>query len=283
VASSAPALVVLAAGLGTRYGGPKQLAPVGPDGEPLFVISARQAAAAGVEQVVVVTRTELAPGVEAAASAHGVAVELVLQDRFGPARAVPWGSAPAVAACAGVVDGPMVVANGDDHYGDPAIALAVDAARVIDDRTVAVVGFRLDATLSASGPVTRAVCRTDAAGRLIGLDERRGLRRDGPRIVDAEGRAHPPASWVSMNLFALPAGLPTVLGDSFRAFVDAHAEDDRAELLLPDELDRMCRDGVVDLRLIPTDARWAGLTHPGDAEVVRRVVRDAGQPPTRRL
>jgi NDP-sugar pyrophosphorylase family protein len=267
---SVPTLVVLAAGLGRRYGGPKQLAQVGPAGEPLFVLTGRQAAAAGVRHVIVVTRSDLEREMRSAASALAeVHVDFVLQDRSGPARARPWGTAHAVIACAGLLDGPFVVANADDHYGDPSISLAVAAACTPDDHTATVIGFRLDQTLSAHGPVTRAMILTDESGRVVGLDERRGLCAEGERIIDGHGTRFPADSLVSMNLFALPSSLPSLLAASFDRFVASHDAASTEELLLPDELDRLTREGALTLQVVATDAPWVGLTHRGDEAAVR--------------
>jgi len=272
--------VILAAGLGTRFGGPKQLVEVGLDGEPLFVLTARQARAAGADRIVVVTRSELAGRVRAAADHHlgpGVA-DLVEQDRTGPARAVPWGTAHAVVACADVLDGPFVVVNGDDHFGHEAIAAAVDSAIASagrrDPDVVTVIALRLDRTLSTRGPVTRALCRFADGDRLAGLDERRGLVRDGSRIRDASGAEVPADAWVSMNLLAAPAGLPALLAPSVAAFAGSHA-DGHDELLLPDELDRLAAAGRLQLRVIRSGASWCGLTHRADLEDVRAAIRAA--------
>lgn len=278
--STPPSLVVLAAGLGTRFGGPKQVAAVGPHDEPLFVLTARQAEVAGVEHVVVVTRSELADDVGAAAAALAtMSVELILQDRHGPDREVPWGTAHAVAACAGALDGAFVVANSDDHYGEPALAVAVDAARRLDDRTAVVIGFELARTLSPHGPVARAVCRHDGRGRVTALEERRGLRRlagseseapgDG-RIIDDRGRTLGGDIIVSMNLFALPRTAPAMLQEAFDRFAVGHGGESADELLLPEELDRLCRAGRIELSVTTTDAGWVGLTHPEDLDEVRR-------------
>ncbi len=267
---SAPTLVILAAGRGRRFGGPKQLARVGPSGEPLFVLSARQATAEGVRHVVVVTRSDIeGPMRSAAGILDDVEVDVVAQDRVGPSRAVPWGTAHAVVACAPLLNGPFVVLNADDHYGDPAVALAVAAARSADDRTATVIGFRLERTMSPAGPVNRAVILTGEDGRVNGLDERRGLRSDGDVTVDGHGHRFPSETLVSMNLFALPHSLPSLLAPSLERFVASRGPESTEELLLPDELDRLVGDGSLTLRVVPTDAPWVGLTYPGDEATVR--------------
>ena len=124
-------LVLLAAGRGSRFGGPKQLEPVGPNDEPVFAITAQQAVNAGFSRLVLVTTTELLGRLEAAVDRFvtGLTVDYVLQDVQQPAREVPWGTGHAVAACADVVTTPFGVANGDDLYGDPSFHLLAQYLR----------------------------------------------------------------------------------------------------------------------------------------------------------
>jgi len=278
--SVSPPLVLLAAGLGTRFGGAKQLAPVGPGGEPLFALTARQALAEGFGRVLVVTRAALAHDVEALISAHlgGGPVEVVLQDGSGPSRDRPWGTAHAVSVCAPLVDGPIGVGNADDYYGGAAIRALAGAVAGLGPDDAVVVGYRLGDTLSSNGPVNRALCRVDGSGRVIGMEECCGLRRRGDVAIDAGGNAHPLDAPVSMNLLGLGSGVPGRLARRFAAFSPEHAGD-LVEMVLPDELASLVEEGTLSVRYLAGGDRWAGLTRRGDLDDLRRVVAGDVAPP----
>lgn len=275
-------LTLLAAGLGTRFGGPKQLAPVGPAGEPLLVVTARQAARAGFERLVVVTRSELRDRIdEALALLDGPSttsaddtparIELagvVHQDEHGPERDVPWGTGHAVAVTADLVGGPCGVANGDDYYGDPSFDVLAGWLRQAAPDDSVIVGFPLGATLSPHGGVARAVCHA-IDGRIDHLAEHRGLRRDDGKIVDDQGATFDDSTVVSMNLWGFPAWMPSALAERFEAF---HPTADDAELLLPVEVDTLRRAGRTTVSLVTSPGRWAGLTFAADLPDVRRAV-----------
>jgi len=262
-------LVLLAAGMGRRFGGPKQLTPCGPDGEPLFVLTAREAVAVGFGHVVVVTRFGLRAEVESIIATHlgDHPVDLVIQDRSGPLRATSWGTGHAVGLCAPLVDGPVGVANADDYYGADAVRRLRAATMVLGDDEGVVVAYRLGDTLSEHGPVNRAVLRLED-GRVVAITERRGLRREGNRIVDGEGARLAADTPVSMNLVGLGAAVPSMLAHRFEAFAAAHRDDD-VEMVLPDELDVLLAAGLVVLSRVPGGRTWVGLTVPADITDVR--------------
>jgi len=271
-------LILLAAGLGTRFGGPKQLAPVGPAGEPLLVVTARQAAHAGFGRLVVVTRSELRDRIDEALAMLGPRDDdptplievagVVHQDEHGPARDVPWGTGHAVAVSAPFVTGPCGVANADDYYGDPSFDVLAEWLRRAGADDSVIVGFPLGATLSPHGGVARGVCHaTD--GRIDHLAEHRGLRREGDKIVDDDGETFDDDTVVSMNLWGLPAWVPAALAERFEAF---HDTADGAELMLPVEIDVLRRAGRTAVSLVTSPGRWAGLTFADDLPEVRRAV-----------
>ena len=272
-------LVLLAAGMGTRFGGPKQLAEVGPRGEPLFAVTVAAAATAGFDRFVLVTRAELEQRMREQVAAHlpGQPVEVVLQDVRSSGRARPWGTAHAVALCTELDLPAFGVANADDVYGPGALRCLAEGVRVAAERTVTIVGYRLGETLSAHGGVSRAVCELDDGGRVARLVEEHGLVADaeGPGVHGERGRCFRRDDPVSMNLFALPACVPGLLAERFAAFAAAHRDEPDAEYTLPTEVDRLRSDGLVEVRLAMTDEPWAGLTHPADlAEVRRRLAQD---------
>lgn len=264
---------LLAAGLGRRFGGPKQLEPVGPEGEPLFVLTASAAFDAGFGPVVVVTRDELRVRVAAEVDRWlgGRDVEIALQDGGALRRERPWGTAHAVVV-AGQAGTAIAVANADDWYGRGAIDALGAAARDLGDREVVVVGYRLGDTLSVHGPVNRAVLELAGGGAVADLVEVYGLqRRDDGVVADRDGVAYAEESLISTNLMALGAGVVDLLRERFEPFAAQHADDER-EMVLPEELATLLADGSITMRCVPTAARWSGMTHRSDVDALRRDV-----------
>ncbi|MEZ5382655.1 MAG: NTP transferase domain-containing protein [Microthrixaceae bacterium] len=261
-------LILLAAGLGTRFGGPKQLQPVGPNDEPIFAISAAQARSAGIERLILVTRAELEAPLREAAERFVPDMETVLvrQDLAGPPRDKPWGTAHAVGACANVVDGPFGVANGDDLYGDPSMQLLADGLSE-DAHSGVLVGFPLAATLSHHGGVSRGICRvTD--GWLDSVVETHGLvaTPDGD-VADGAGGRYAPDATASMNLWGLPASAAQRMADGFERFL-ADGPGPTDEYLLPTEVANMMAEGLT-IRVVSSSGAWMGLTHREDLPEVR--------------
>jgi len=273
-------LLLLAGGLGSRFGGTKQLAPVGPQGSAILDHSIREAAVAGVTRVVVIGRTDLDRDIRRhLMTQHGDDLDLVMvhQDAFGPARAKPWGTGHAVVSAHAVLDGPVVVLNADDHYGPTGIArIASAVAEPAGQMPVAaMLGFRLGRTLPATGTVSRGVCRRDSDGRLAGLVETHGIGRDSNgaqgeviRAADPPGELSPETP-VSMNIWALPLAAIEVLREQWMAFHDEHRYSETAEFLLPEALDEQRAGGRLSIQVLDTDENWIGITNRGDLEVAR--------------
>lgn len=275
MATSDLSLVLLAAGNGSRYGGPKQLAPVGPNGEPVFAVTAASAAAAGFSRLVVVTRHDLESPLRAAVAEHVKSLEVtfVFQDDAGPYRERPWGTGHAVAAAASVLDGPFGVANGDDLYGDPSIAVLAESLRSNPDNTATIVSFPLHRVLSEHGGVSRGVCTVAPDSRLISIVETHGIaatgEHPGAAIVTADGDELAPDTEISMSLWGLPAWTAGELAKRFDAFLAQHRSDARLEFQLPTELDRLRAEGALTIEVRPSDASWLGLTYKEDLDPVR--------------
>ena len=273
-------LLLLAGGLGSRFGGTKQLAPVGPQGSAILDHSIREAALAGVTRVVVIGRTDLDRDIRRHLMAqHGDDLDLVMvhQDAFGPARAKPWGTGHAVVSAHAVLDGPVVVLNADDHYGPTGIARIVAAvAEPVGQMPVAaMLGFRLGQTLPATGTVSRGVCRRDSDGRLAGLVETHGIGRDSNeaqgeviRAADPPGELSPETP-VSMNIWARPLAAIEALREQWMAFHDEHRYSETSEFLLPEALDEQRAVGRLSIQVLDTDEDWIGITNREDLEVAR--------------
>jgi molybdopterin-guanine dinucleotide biosynthesis protein A len=254
-------LVVLAAGLGTRFGGPKQLTPVGPAGEVILDYALRDARASGFDELVIVTRSDLAAQV--AARAPGAVI--VCQDRDELARSPkPLGTAhAALCGMRAGGGGAAAVVNGDDLYS--ADAFWALASHLADGQSVgsALVTFPVSNTVLSDAPVTRALCTT-AAGVLVDVEE--GTVGAGTwvgvsgRRVELHGDEP-----VSMNCWAFAGDVADRLEAACRSFTGT------GEVLLPDVVRSMLADGV-RVSALRSGGRCIGLTHPGDLEAVRRLL-----------
>ena len=281
VSAIAPTLVVLAAGLGSRFGGDKQFTVLGPHGETLMDYAVFDAARAGVDRAVLVVRREALELVSGLQRRYGGSVEVsAVTQRLDdlpagtalPAgRSRPWGTAHAIQSVREVVTGPFIVVNGDDFYGAQPYRALVDARRGDDAQrpTWHLAGFALRDTLSPSGPVNRAVCRIAADGQLLELDEVRGIHEeDGVLRGGAPGqRIIPGDAVVSMNMWGLTPQIFDVIEQAFAQFLSS-ADLTRDEIYLPEAIAVAIAQGR-SVRVLRTDSQWCGVTFPEDAAPVR--------------
>jgi hypothetical protein len=274
-----PALVVLAAGVGTRYGGGKQVDRLGPSGERLFEYSVFDARRAGFARVVFVIRDALRAEFEllSASLPRDLDVRLVEQHIGGSGRTKPWGTTQAVLTARAEAGPVCAVVNADDFYGREAHALASRAcARARETGVHALIGQRLDATLSDHGGVSRAIPRVER-GRLCDLDEVRDVRRTADGITGRgrdEVRRLSPDEIASMNhwVFATPMmdELARVF-DEFRRHADPAGE---AECALPEAVGAIVRSGRAEVDVLQAPGPWLGLTHRDDRLKVMAGLRD---------
>lgn len=293
-----PTLVILAAGLSTRYGGSKQLEPVGPDGEALLDYAVYDALSAGFGEVVLVVSESNESGlVQRFRDRFGIAVPLrtVVQGKGRlvsglrpPGRVKPWGTGHAVLCLEGAVDGPFAVANADDFYGRGAYrALTAHLTSPEHAGEQCVIGYRVDATLSEHGGVSRAVLYADEEGRLADIEEVLGLEKSGDGAIFGRTTAGAPRALagderVSMNLWGLTPDLFGPLDERFGVFLGRHGEDPRAEFYLSDAIGAMVVSGELAVRVTETEERWFGMTFPQDRGSVRAGIRslvEAGEYP----
>lgn len=276
-----PTLVVLAAGMGSRFGGDKQFTALGPRGETLMDYAIFDAARAGVDRVVLIVRPESFDAIPALQRRYGGSVHLTavaqrLEDLPADAtlpegRTRPWGTAHAIRSVREVVTGPFIVVNGDDFYGAQPYRALVDARLAGDQRrpTWHLAGFALRDTLSPSGPVNRAICRIAADGQLLELDEVRGIHEeDGILRGGAPGqRIIPGDAVVSMNMWGLTPEIFDVIEQAFATFL-TRADLARDEYYLPEAIAEAIGQGR-RVQVLPAESAWCGVTFPEDAIPVR--------------
>ena len=297
-----PTLVILAAGMGSRYGGLKQVDPVGPSGETIMDYSVFDAVRAGFDRVVFVIRRdfeEVFRTTIGAKYAGAVPVDYAFQsvDDLPPGftvpaeRAKPWGTAHAIRAARGVVQAPFAAINADDFYGRDAfqrLAEFLTQPRAAARPRFAMVGYRLDQTLSEHGSVARGVCDVDAAGRLVTVTEMTKIVRVAGGAENREDPARPVAltgaERVSMNLWGFTPELFTALEARFPAWLAAHAQNPKAEWYIPFVVDELVGEGAAEVQVLPTESAWFGVTYREDKPLVVAAVQrlvQAGEYPAK--
>ena len=269
-------LVVMAAGLGSRFGGVKQLAPVGPNGEVILDFTIRDGLAAGMDNVVLIVRSDIRADVEEhVANVHGTDAPVVYvnQDDLPPAREKPWGTVHATLSAASAVNGPFCLANADDYYGKASFVMAAAELDRVDERTAAIVAFELGNTLPVRGSVTRGVC-SGHDGRLVSINETGDLQRrdDGTVGVGTDGATLAADTPVSMNLWAFHPSIMDAFRERFDAFLNESGSDPKSECLLPTEVAYLMDQGRLDVNLVASPETWTGITNPDDLEVVRDTI-----------
>ena len=281
-----PTLLVLAAGMGSRYGGLKQMDGVGPNGEIILDYSVMDAIRAGFGKVVFVIHHSFADQFKARINAehygNKIAVEYVYQEldklpagfNVPEGREKPWGTNHAILMAKDAIHEPFAIINADDFYGRDAFQVMADHLRTLDgvEGKYCMVGYRLENTLSENGTVSRGVCQTDANGLLVGMTERTAIGRTerGIEYKDADGSMHPlPAdATVSMNLFGFT---PDYFAKSEALFVDflkEHGQELKSEYYIPFAVNTFIADGRATMTVLKTTAQWFGVTYKEDRPMV---------------
>ncbi|MBP5227971.1 MAG: NTP transferase domain-containing protein [Kiritimatiellae bacterium] len=282
-----PTLVILAAGMGSRYGGLKQVDPVGPGGETIMDYSVFDAVRAGFGRVVFVIRRDFEAVFReriGAKYAHAVEIDYAFQDKadlpagftLPPDREKPWGTAHAVRAARGAVDTPFAAINADDFYGRDAFQKVADFLAAPQPSGgplhFAMVGYKLDLTLSDNGSVARGICHVDEAGRLTSVVEMTKLVRTPEGAENREDPAAPVRltgqERVSMNLWGFTPALFDVLESRFPVWLEAHQGQPKAEWYIPFVVDELIHEGKAEVTVLPTDSSWFGVTYREDKPFV---------------
>jgi hypothetical protein len=286
-----PTLVILAAGMGSRYGGLKQLEAVGPSGETIMDYTVYDAVRAGFGKVAFVIRRDMAEAFEAtigARYADHVPVVYAFQELEAlpagftcPAeRTKPWGTGHAVLAVADQVAEPFAVVNADDYYGRDAFATLAEFMQAHAEDTpptFAMVAYELGKTMTEHGTVNRAVCQMGPDGWLTEMVETINIAKRGAEGVftDEAGAEQTisGAAPVSMNCWGFTPALLTLLGAKFEAFLAENATSPKAEFYLPMAVREMIQEGAARVKVLTTAESWCGITHPEDKPQVEAHLR----------
>lgn len=281
-----PALLVLAAGMGSRYGRLKQLDPFGPSGETIIDYSVYDAVKAGFGKVVFVIRESLeqifTEQFFTPLSRH-ITVDYVFQEldylpegfTVPEGRQKPWGTGHAVMLAGQKISEPFAVINGDDFYGARSFRIISQFLQNLPDGSgnqYGIVGYHLNGTLSDHGSVARGICETDAAGNLRSVTERTSIRRTEQGIVYQDGSGNEGIlsgeESVSMNMMGFT---PSVFGycrQYFRTFLEQDGKELKSEFYLPVLVNRLVGEGLVQVKVLPTTATWFGVTYLEDKPMV---------------
>jgi len=274
-------LLVLAAGMGSRYGGLKQMAALGPAGETLLDYSVYDAIRAGFTHVKFVIRRDFADEFQVrVASRFPVETSFAFQElndlpagREVPiGRKKPWGTGHAVLAARHQLNGPYLVINADDFYGQTAYAEMMNHMKTSE--ACAMAGYRLDATLSDVGPVSRGLCQTSEAGLLSEIREYKKIESvDGRPVARPEGAAEvvfQGSEPVSLNFWGFGSSVTAAFEEAFEQFLVSAGDSETAEFGIPDGIAHLLRSGAGCVTVLPTTSRWFGVTYPEDAARVQQ-------------
>lgn len=280
-------LLVLAAGMGSRYGGLKQLDALGPHGETILEYSIYDALNAGFNKVVFVIRDYFEKDFREKIGdrfSNSVDVKYVHQHVNTkvegipnlPVREKPWGTAQAVLVTRDVINEPFAVINADDYYGQQCFQKMADFLRNdVDEKIYAMVGYTLVNTLSEQGFVNRGVCSTDDEGNLATIEEILKIRYDGDKIVhgDQGDTTLDGNTPVSMNFWGFHQSIFKELESGFKEFVLSNLDNPKAEYYIPIIVDNLIDAEKVKVRLLHSDDHWYGVTYKEDADRVIQAFR----------
>ena len=280
-----PTLVVLAAGIGSRFGGGvKQLSPVGPSGELLIDYSIHDALQAGFRRFIFILRRDIfndfhqviGNRLESVFSSVGAEWEYVFQDASDlpegfscpDGRTKPWGTGHAIFACRDVLHEPFAVINADDYYGKDAYQKAIHfLSNPLSADCYGLIGYRLGNTLSENGTVTRGICIVQD-GVLRAVTETHGIQTENG-LISGEFGALSPEDTVSMNFWMFPGQFTAVLQEEFPRFLTAIQEPLTQEFVLPSIVGKRLTEGLCHVQVLHSDAKWYGMTYQADTAYVK--------------
>lgn len=285
-----PSLLVLAAGIGSRYGGLKQLDSFGPFGENIIDYSIFDAIRVGCKKVVFIIREEFEADFKEVITNKfddKIVVSFAYQElgrvptgvTVPTDREKPWGTAHAVLVGADKINEPFMVLNADDYYGADSFKIGYDFLSNLDqkdEQNYCIVGYKLDNTLSEYGSVSRAICEMDEMNYLKSLTERKKIfkKEDGIFFEDDDGKmtnVHG-NTLVSMNLMGFTPSIFRHLESYIETFFSRHSQDLKKEALLPTVVNEVVHSGRARVKILPTNSSWFGVTYHQDKKLVRQKI-----------
>lgn len=289
-----PVLVIMAAGMGSRYGGLKQIDPVDPQGHIIMDFSLYDAKKAGFEKVVFIIKKENEADFRERIGdriSKIMDVSYVFQDlnnipqgyQVPEGRVKPWGTGHAVLSCLGTVDAPFAVINADDYYGSHAFQVIYDFLTTHQDDEkyhYTMAGYILENTLTENGHVARGVCETDENGNLVGIHERTRIERRGDKTAYTEDDGAtwveiPQGSTVSMNMWGFTESMLKELESRFEAFLKDALKTNplKGEYFLPSVVGELLAENKADVKVLKSEDKWYGVTYKEDKPVVEAAIR----------
>ncbi len=287
-----PTIIVLAAGMGSRYGSLKQVDQLGPGGETIIDYSVFDAIQAGFGKAVFVIRKSIEKdfiAVFADRFLKKIPYEIVFQEldmlpkgySCPPGRSKPWGTAHALWVCRHVVNEPFVVINADDFYGKEAYQALYNHLKQNPEHNssnYAICSYRLDNTLSEHGTVTRGICKTNPQGYLESVDEQFNIGWDeSGNIVSYKDDGNvilKPNSKVSMNIWAFNPSIFHLIEAYFIQFLEKHIHTPKSELLTPQLADRIIKEGKGKIKVLQSASKWFGVTYADDKPLVMKKLKE---------
>ncbi len=283
------AIAILAAGIGSRYGGIKQMEPVGPSGEFIIDYSVFDAIRAGFNKVVFIIRRDIETDfVNTIGKRIGEKIEVAyayqeLDDlpegtKYDPQRTKPWGTVQAALACEGMLNGPFAILNADDFYGSDSYATLSKYLDVMVSEKVnaCMVGFMLAHTLSKFGTVTRGICASNDNDMLEGIVETQGIGLDDETICYEDSAGNKVQlkadDLASMNMWGFTPDVLDLFKEQFDVFLKAHSRELKSEYVIPTAVNTLVEQGKVSVKVLSTTSDWFGITNPADKDdVVARI------------
>ena len=283
-----PTLFVLAAGMGSRYGGLKQIDGLGPNGETIMDYSVYDALRAGFGKVVFVIRKDFEEAfreVVISKYADKVPCEVCFQSvdkvpegcTYNPERTKPWGTNHAVLMAKDLIKEPFAVINADDFYGRESFQVLADYLKSVEGTTgkYCMVGYRVANTLSENGSVSRGVCATDENGYLTDVVERTKIEKVGDKIIYTEDGVDTeisPNSPVSMNMWGFTPEYFDYVEKAFVEFLKTRGQELKSEFYIPTLVNDMIRSGEATCKVLDTTSKWFGVTYAEDRpQVVMKI------------
>ncbi len=287
--SNEPALVIMAAGIGSRFGGGiKQLSPIGPNGEIIIDYSIHDAIEAGFKKIIFIIRKDIEDDfrqvigdrLKIVCDRLGVEIRYTFQEKedlpegytVPQGRVKPWGTCHAILACRNIIREPFAIINADDYYGKEAYRQLYTFLKGIEDRNsteFCMAGFVLEHTLSDNGGVTRGICHMDENHYLSDITETHNIQKTSEG-AKTEDRSLDPKMLVSMNMWGVTPVFMEMLQRGFAEFLDGLDCDDlKAEFLLPVYIGRLLNEHKVSVKVLQTQDKWFGITYKEDTQAVR--------------